>query len=148
MAAWSTRIGVWSYRLTSGRAMGGTDEAPVVMLTTPGRRTATPRSTCVRALRRPDGYLVWGTASGSPRDPDWFRNLRAAGETELQVGTRSRHAWARELHGDERDDAWEHAILATLPGVAKYARKAGRTIPVAILTPLGQAENVRPVSRS
>jgi hypothetical protein len=55
---------------------------------------------------------------------------------------------ARELHGSERDAAWNDVILATLPGVAKYARKAGRTIPVAILTPLGQAENVRPVSRS
>ena len=148
MTSRSTRMGAWMYRRMGGRGMGGTAEAPVVMLTTPGRRTGLPRSTCVRALRRQEGYLVWGTASGAPRDPDWFRNLRAAGETELQVRSRSRHAWARELLGDERDEAWENAILTALPGVAKYARKAGRTIPVAILTPLGQAENVRPVSRS
>ena len=148
MTAQSNRMGVWMYRRMGGRGMGGTKEAPVVMLTTPGRRTAVPHSTCVRAIRRPEGFVVWGSASGSPREPDWFRNLRAAGETELQVGSQSKHAWARELVGDERDDVWEHVILATLPGVAKYARKAGRTIPVAILTPLGQAENVRPVSRS
>jgi deazaflavin-dependent oxidoreductase (nitroreductase family) len=148
MTTWSNRMGVWMYRRMGGRGMGGTDEAPVVMLTTPGRRTAIPRSTCVRALRRPEGYLVWGTASGSPREPDWFRNLRAAGETELQVGGQTRQAWARELLGEERDDAWEHAIVATLPRVAKYARKAGRTIPVALLMPLGQGENVRPVIRS
>ena len=136
------------YRRLNGRAMGGSHDAPVVMLTTPGRRTGQPRSTCVRALRRSEGYLVWGTGSGSPRDPDWFQNLRAAGETELQVLTHSGHAMARELRGEEREEVWEHVILAKLPKVAKYARKAGRTIPIALLTPLGQAEKVRLVSRS
>lgn len=135
MATWSTTMGVWSYRLLKGRWMGGTKDAPVVMLTTPGRRTGEPRSACVRALRRPDGYLVWGTASGAPRDPDWFRNLRAAGETDLQVLAERRRATARELRGTERDEVWNDVILAALPGVAKYARKAGRTIPVALLSP-------------
>jgi len=148
MTTWSTRMGVWSYRLLKGRAMGGTKEAPVVMLTTPGRRTGLPHSTCVRALRRPDGYLVWGTASGAPRDPDWFRNLRAAGGTDLQVLTEHLPASARELHGSERDEVWNDVILGALPAVAKYERKAHRTIPVALLTPVGQDEKVRPVSRS
>ena len=148
MATWSGRIGVWMYRRLNGRAMGGTRAAPVVMLTTPGRRTGAPHSTCVRALRTPEGYLVWGTGSGSPRDPDWFWNLRAAGETELQVQAAAGPARARELRGAERDEAWDGVILRALPGVAKYARKAGRTIPVALLTPAGQDENVRPVSLS
>ena len=91
---------------------------------------------------------MWGTGSGSPRDPDWFRNLRAAGETELQVYAAAGARPARELHGAERDEVWNDVILGALPGVAKYARKAGRTIPVAVLTPVGQDENVRPVSRS
>ncbi|WP_344137434.1 nitroreductase/quinone reductase family protein [Pedococcus bigeumensis] len=134
MAQWSTRIGAWMYRRMDGRAMGGTKDAPVVMLTTVGRRSGLPRSTCVRALRRPDGYLVWGTGSGSPRDPDWFQNLRAAGETDLQVLSERMRASARELTGAERDEVWRDVIVATLPGVAKYARKAGRPIPVALLT--------------
>ena len=148
MAAWSGRIGVWMYRRLNGRAMGGTKDAPVVMLTTVGRRSGTPHSTCVRALRTPEGYLVWGTASGAPRDPDWFRNLRAAGATDLQVRSEHLPASARELHGSERDEVWNGAILGALPAVAKYERKAHRTIPVALLTPVGQDEKVRPVSRS
>ena len=134
MASRSTRIGAWMYRRMNGRGMGGSKDAPVVMLTTPGRRTGEPRSTCVRAIRLPDGYLVWGTGSGSPRDPDWVRNLRAAGETELQVHAERMHASARELAGDERDLVWNDVVLAKLPRVAKYARKAGRTIPVFMLT--------------
>lgn len=134
MASLATRIGVWQYRRMNGRAMGGSKDAPVVMLTTPGRRSGRPHSTCVRAIRLPDGYLVWGTGSGSPQDPDWFRNLRAAGETELQVRAERMRASARELHGDERDQVWNHVVLATLPRVAKNALKAGRTIPVAMLS--------------
>jgi deazaflavin-dependent oxidoreductase (nitroreductase family) len=134
MASRSTRIGAWMYRRSSGRGMGGSKDAPVVMLTTPGRRTGQLRSTCVRAIRLPDGYLVWGTGSGSPQDPDWFRNLRAAGETELQVRAERMLASARELHGGQRDQVWNDVVLAKLPGVAKYARKAGRTIPVFMLS--------------
>jgi deazaflavin-dependent oxidoreductase (nitroreductase family) len=129
-------MGAWMYRRMNGRAMGGSKDAPVVMLTTPGRRTGQPRSTCVRAIRLPDGYLVWGTGSGSPRDPDWVRNLRVAGQTELQVHAERMRATARELEGEERDLVWNDVVLAKLPGVAKYARKAGRTIPVAVLTPM------------
>ena len=136
MASRSTRIGAWMFRRSNGRGMGGSKDAPVVMLTTIGRRTGQPRSTCVRAIRLPDGYLVWGTGSGSPRDPDWFQNLRIAGETELQVHAERMHASARELAGDERDLVWNDVVLAKLPRVAKYARKAGRTIPVAVLKPV------------
>ena len=53
------------------------------MLTSPGRRTGIPRSTCVRYLDTPEGYVVWGTGGGS-RGPDWFRNLQAAPEVDLR----------------------------------------------------------------
>ena len=93
------RIGVWMYRTLDGRLASGSKDVHVLVVTTPGRRTGVPRSTCVRYLDSDDGFIVWGTGSGSPRDPDWFRNLRA-------------------------------------PEVAKYARRAGRAIPVAVLEPI------------
>ena len=79
-----------------------------------------------------DGLLVWGTASGAPRDPDWFRNLRTASAAEVQIGARRLAVVPRELVGEERDAAWA-VILARRPGVGRYARKAGRVIPVALL---------------
>ena len=30
------------------------------------------------------GQVVWGTGSGSKRDPDWFQNLRAAEVADVQ----------------------------------------------------------------
>ncbi|HET6967481.1 MAG TPA: nitroreductase/quinone reductase family protein [Ornithinibacter sp.] len=131
----STRIGVSMYRRLDGRAMGGSAEAPVVLLTVPGRRSGLPRSACVRAIRSGEGYLVWGTGSGRPQDPDWFRNLRHAGRATVQDGHDVHEVVAVELTGDERDAVWRDVVLETLPGVERYAQKAGRTIPVARLTP-------------
>ena len=128
-------IGVWMYRRLDGRLSSGSKDVLVLMITTPGRRTGIPRSTCVRYLETPDGYVVWGTGSGSPRDPDWFQNLRVAPTAQVQVRDRTFTATPRELHGEERDAVWRDTILAQVPAVDRYARKAGRTIPVAVLEP-------------
>jgi F420H(2)-dependent quinone reductase len=122
------------YRALDGRLVS-TKKAPVLLLTVPGRRTGLPRSTCVRYLETADGYLVWGTASGAPRDPDWFRNLRAAATVDVQLGPQHLRVEAHELTGDDRDTTWTQTILARIPQVARYARKAGRPIPVAVLEP-------------
>lgn len=127
------RIGVWMYRRLDGRLASGSKDVHVLMITTPGRRTQLPRSTCVRYLETEDGLVVWGTGSGSTRDPDWFRNLRVASEVTVQVGAERFPARARELVGDERDAVWTGVVLARAPQVEKYARRAGRTIPVAVL---------------
>ena len=127
------RIGVWMYRVLDGRFFGGGKDGHVLIITTPGRRTAIPRSTCVRFLDSADGLVVWGTASGSARDPDWFRNLRAATAADVQVAARRFQVRPRELLGAERDAMWNDVVLVQVPGVEKYARRAGRTIPVAIL---------------
>ena len=129
-------IGVWMYRTLGGRLSSGSKHVHVLMITTPGRRTGIPRSTCVRFLETPAGYVVWGTGSGSRQDPDWFRNLRRAPTAQVQIRERHLTVRPRELHGEERDVMWRDTILADAPEVARYAEKAGRTIPVAVLEPV------------
>ena len=134
MTRFGNRIGVWMYRTLDGRMASGSKNVHVLMITTPGRRTGIPRSTCVRYLDVDGGYLVWGTGSGSPRDPDWFCNLRAVEVADVQIRSNRIQARPRELVGEQRDLMWE-VVLAEAPEVAKFARRAGRTIPVAILEP-------------
>lgn len=126
-------IGVWMYRTLDGRLSSGSKDVHVLMITTPGRRTGIPRSTCVRYLETPDGLVVWGTGSGSRRDPDWFQNLRAVEEADVQLRARRFRVRPRALLGTERDTMWNEIILSEAPGVARYERKAGRAIPVAVL---------------
>ena len=130
------RIGVWLYRTFDGRVSSGGKDIHVLVITTPGRRTGVPRSTCVRFQETADGLVVWGTASGAPSDPDWFHNLRAAKVADVQVMDKRLQVRPRELVGAERDAMWNDLVLAQLPGVARYASRAGRTIPVAVLEPI------------
>ena len=136
MARAGNHIGVWMYRTLNGRLSSGSKNVTVLMITTPGRRTGIPRSTCVRYLETPAGLVVWGTGSGSPQDPDWFRNLREADTALVQVREREFTVRPHELQGEERDTMWRDTILAQAPGVSRYAHKAGRTIPVAVLEPV------------
>ena len=129
------RIGVWMYRAFDGRLASYNKRAKVLMITTPGRRTGVLHSTCVRYLDIGEGFLVWGTGSGAPRDPDWFRNLRKAQLADVQIGAKTLRVRPRELVAEERDKAWNDIVLAQAPEVEKYAQRAGRTIPVALLTP-------------
>ena len=130
------RIGVWMYRRLGGRLSSGSKDVHVLMITTPGRRTGIPRSTCVRYLDGPTGIVVWGTGSGSRQDPDWFLNLRRSPTAQVQLRHRTLVMKPRELHGAEREAMWRDTILVEAPEVAKYERKAGRTIPVAVLEPV------------
>lgn len=136
MLRFGNRIGVWMYRTLDGRLASGSKDVHVLMLTTPGRRTGVPRSTCVRYLETPDGLVVWGTGSGSRQDPDWFRNLRAAETTDVQIGAKHSPMHPRELTGPERLTVWTNVILREDPGIGRFATKARRTIPVAVLEPV------------
>jgi deazaflavin-dependent oxidoreductase (nitroreductase family) len=129
------RMSSWMYRASDGRLLN-TKNAKVLMITTPGRRTGVLRSTCVRYLETPEGFVVWGTASGAPRDPDWFRNLRKVKVADVQVDAKTVRVRPRELLAAERESAWQDVVLAQAPEVQKYAHRAGRTIPVALLEPI------------
>jgi deazaflavin-dependent oxidoreductase (nitroreductase family) len=130
------RVGVWMYQALDGRLSSGSKDVHVLMITTPGRRTGMPRSTCVRYLDTADGFVVWGTGSGSPHDPDWFRNLRKAKVADVQVRSKRLQVRPRELVGEERDAMWNNVVLTQAPEIAKHARRAGQTIPVAVLEPV------------
>ena len=129
-------IGVWMYRTLDGRLSSGSKDVHVLMITTPGRRTGILRSTCVRYLETSASFVVWGTGSGSRRDPDWFQNLREVRTAQVQRFERKFTVRPRELHGEEREAMWHDTILAQAPAVSRYAEKAGRTIPVAVLEPV------------
>jgi len=130
------RVAVWLYEVLDGRVSSGRRGVHVLVITTPGRRTGVQRSTCVRYLDTPEGFVVWGTGSGSLRDPDWFLNLRDADVAIVQVRARRQQVRPRELVGVERDRKWNNVVLEQAPEVAKYAQRANRMIPVALLTAL------------
>jgi deazaflavin-dependent oxidoreductase (nitroreductase family) len=83
----------------------------------------------------PNAVYVFATKAGAPTDPDWYRNLTAAGNGRIERGTETYDVTIRELTGAERDRVYAEQARR-YPGFAEYERKTVgvRTIPVLELT--------------
>jgi deazaflavin-dependent oxidoreductase (nitroreductase family) len=79
-------------------------------------------------------WLVVGSAGGLKSDPQWFRNLRATDRASLQIGEKDQTVAVHVADGPEQDALWAK-VTNKAPFFEDYHRKAGRTIPIAVLTP-------------
>ena len=135
MADWNTNI-IEEFRANEGRVGGYFEGASMLLLHTKGRRTGTERINPVVYLPDDERFVVFGTANGTPTDPDWIRNLEANPETTIDVGTETipvrATAFLRE--GPEHDDLYARQVERR-PGFADYIDmvKGHRQIPVVIL---------------
>jgi deazaflavin-dependent oxidoreductase (nitroreductase family) len=100
-----------------------------VLLTTTGARSGRARTVPLLGLRDGDAFVVVASNFGRPRDPGWYRNLRARPEATLTVDGVARPVTADELSGAEREAQFRRAV-AIYPGFERYRAWAGRTIPV------------------
>lgn len=132
----ANRLATWLYRRSSGRIGGTAKGLPVLLITVPGRKTGTPHTAPVAYFEDNGRYLVTGSAGGTKTDPQWFRNLRATTRAQIQLGNTQYDVQAEVADAADRDHLWQDIVLAQAPFFAKYEAKAGRTIPVALLTPL------------
>jgi deazaflavin-dependent oxidoreductase (nitroreductase family) len=121
------------FRANHGRVGGPFEGGRLILLTTTGARTGTPHTTPVGYL--PDGgdrILVIASAGGSPRHPDWYRNLVAHPQVTVESGVFTYEARAVVLVGEERDRAFARAVESDR-GWAAYQEKTERVIPVVAL---------------
>jgi deazaflavin-dependent oxidoreductase (nitroreductase family) len=105
-----------------------------LILRTTGRRSGQPRTTPLSYTKDGDTYVVIASDGGSPRDPDWYLNLQADPEADIEVGGRRSHVQAETVSGDERDRLWRQAVQS-YGGYAGYQARTDRQIPVVRLTP-------------
>src|SRR5690348_1252047 len=135
LTRWGNALGVWLYRRSDGRLAGPSRGTTIGLLTVPGRNTGIPRTVAIGFFPHGVGYVVAGSGSGSKQDPQWFRNLKAAAHAQIQIGATHMDADVRVAENAERDTLWHEVILARDPRRRRYEKKAGRVIPVAVLTP-------------
>lgn len=124
------------YRRSGGRRVARWFGAPVLLLETVGRRTGVPRFAPVVYLRDGDDLVVVPANAGAGV-PAWWLNLRAAGRAVVHLGGERRVVRPVELAGAERDRAWRRHAAVT--PVDRYARRAGRALPVIALRPVDRA---------
>ncbi|HEX3885746.1 MAG TPA: nitroreductase family deazaflavin-dependent oxidoreductase [Stellaceae bacterium] len=109
---------------------------PSLLLTTTGRKSGEKFIFPLFYGEAGGSYLVIASKGGAPKHPNWYLNLVANPEVEVQVGTKKMKARARTVTGPERAGLWEKA-LEFWPPYADYQTKTDREIPVVLLDPVG-----------
>ena len=128
------KLNVPVYRLSRGRLFGRIGRAPVLLLTTWGRRSGLQRTAPVLYLADGDRLVVIGSNAGNERPPSWALNLRANPDAEVQVRGRRRKVRARPAEGEERDELWRR-MNEQYAGFDDYRVRTGRPIDLFVLEP-------------
>ncbi|MGH3490815.1 MAG: nitroreductase family deazaflavin-dependent oxidoreductase [Actinopolymorphaceae bacterium] len=108
--------------------------APTLLLTVTGRRSGQARRTPLIYGRDGANYLVVASKGGSDTPPEWYLNLRAHPDVELQVGSEQLEARARDATAEEKPRLWA-TMAAIWPDYDEYQTKTERQIPVIVLEP-------------
>lgn len=130
-----SKLNTWIYRLTGGRIggrfLGG---APVMLLTTIGRKSRQPRTAPLLYLEDGDRVVTVASKGGMSHHPLWYRNLVINPDVEVTIGTTTRRMTARTATPDEKAAYWPR-LTAMYPDYGAYQARTTREIPVVILSP-------------
>jgi deazaflavin-dependent oxidoreductase (nitroreductase family) len=131
---WTGKLNTPLYRLSGGRIGGRVGRAPVLLLTTTGRKSGQPRTAPVVYLRDGENVVLINTNAGNAKVPAWSLNLKANPDAEVELGRERRKVRARVAEGDERADLWRKHV-AQYEGFDHYKEKLDREISVFVLEP-------------
>ncbi len=124
-----TDLHVWLYRTSGGRLGGKMGKAPILLLTTTGRKSGKLRTTPLLYLQDGDNLVLVASHGGAPQHPTWWLNLRDNPRAEVEIGRTKQVVIASEVDSEERSRLWP-LLVAMYPGYADYQRRTTRTIPV------------------
>jgi F420H(2)-dependent quinone reductase len=126
------RTAVWLYRRSGGKIGGTMNGAPVLLLTTTGRKSGRPWTVPVLYQADGDRWVIIASNGGNPRHPAWWLNLRSQPAASVQIGRETYPVTAVETAGEERERLWRR-MADMYKGYDEYARKTTRAIPVVLL---------------
>lgn len=130
----ATKLHTLVYRATGGRLGGQMVGAPVLLLTTTGRKTGKRRTSPLLYLEDGENLVVVASNGGAPRDPTWWLNLRADPEASVEIGHHELRVRAEEANPEEKERLWPKLVAMYGP-YESYRRRADREIPIVILRP-------------
>ena len=117
------------YRANGGQTSGPFKDAPLLLLTTKGRRSGEPRTSPVVYLRDGEDVVVFASKAGAPDNPDWYHNLLADPSVTVELGAQTYEATAVVTEGEERARLFA-AQSEKMEAFREYEAKTTREIPV------------------
>jgi deazaflavin-dependent oxidoreductase (nitroreductase family) len=128
------KLNVPLYRATRGRLLGRVGRAPVLLITTTGRRSGQPRTAPVLYLADGPRLVVIGSNAGNETPPAWALNLVANPDADVQIRGERRRVRARVAEGEERAELWRR-MNDQYDGFDGYRERTARDIRVFVLEP-------------
>jgi deazaflavin-dependent oxidoreductase (nitroreductase family) len=122
------------FRANGGHGSGQLADMPLLLLHHTGAKSGTGRVNPLAYLEDGGRYVIFASKAGAPTNPDWYHNIKAHPEVEIEVGTDKLAAVASEATGEERDRLYG-AQRERVPQFIEYEQKTERAIPVIVLTP-------------
>ena len=124
------------FRANEGQVTGIFAGRPLLLLTTTGRKSGTPRTMPLVYSTDGDHLVIIASKGGAPTNPDWYHNLVANPEVTIELGAETFDARATVVAGAERERLYEQQA-ATMPAFSEYKQKTTREIPVVVLERVG-----------
>lgn len=120
------------YRATNGDEGHDWEGTTTLLLTTTGRKSGRTFTTPLIYQKHGDALMVVASKGGDDSPPDWFLNLEANPQVEVQVRGDRFNAHARTASAEEKPEMWK-IMTGAWPAYDDYQRKTAREIPVVVL---------------
>ena len=132
MSDWNKQV-IAEFRANAGKVAQFGDN-PVVILHTIGAKSKELREIPLVALVKDDHLVVFASKGGATTHPDWYFNLLATPEIDVEFGTESYRANVVQLPADEAASTIM-AQAALMPQFGEYVKTAApRVIPAFSIT--------------
>jgi deazaflavin-dependent oxidoreductase (nitroreductase family) len=106
----------------------------VLLMTAKGAKSGEAITTPLVYGREGDYYIVVASKGGAPKNPNWFGNIKATPEVEVEVasagGTEKFNARARAVDDPAERDRLYEKMTKIWPPFADYQARTERLIPV------------------
>ena len=130
---WNTQV-IAEFRKNHGKVGGIFEGAPILLIHSTGARTGKLHVHPVMYLQDDKRLLVFASKGGADTNPDWYHNLKAHPDTQVEVGDKTLNVRAEEIKGSERDRLYAKQV-SLYPQFGEYQRKTKRVIPVVAFNP-------------
>lgn len=102
MSDWNSEI-IEEFRTRGGKVGGFYEGAPLLLLTTRGRRSGKPCTVPLGYQAEGARLIVIAANIGATRNPDWYYNLVAHPQVTVEIGQETFSALATIVEGEERE---------------------------------------------
>ena len=130
-------VNTWLYRISGGKVGAHLLGAPILLLTTVGRKSGLPRTVPLVYFDGGEVLVIVASKGGAPQHPLWYRNLVATPQVQVEVRGKRKEMVAATATPEQRKVYWPR-VVDVWADYEKYQSWTDREIPLVLLTESAQ----------